>query len=216
MEDFLPKIIFFLILLFNIAWHESAHALVAHWCGDDTAKNLGRISLSPIPHIDIWGTLIIPLINIFAPGAFMLVGWGKPVPVNPYNLKNPRRDDVLVALAGPFSNLVLAVAMLLTVRLLPLIPEQQAQLFFQYLVFPMAAMSVMLCFFNLLPIPPLDGSHLLFGFLPQSLRQYYGKISLVSFILMIVLINTPIWNYFGMFIQKILTLGFRYIGGTEF
>ena len=216
MEEILPKIIFFLILLFNIAWHESAHALVAHWCGDDTAKNLGRISLSPIPHIDIWGTLIIPLINIFAPGAFMLVGWGKPVPVNPYNLKNPRRDDVLVALAGPFSNLVLAVAVLLIVRLLPLIPEQQAQLFFQYLIFPMAAMGMMLCLFNLLPIPPLDGSHLLFSFLPQDLRKYYGKISMVSFIIMIVLINTPVWRYFGMIIQKILVLGLRYIGGVEF
>lgn len=216
MEEILPKIIFFLILLFNIAWHESAHALVAHWCGDDTAKNLGRISLSPIPHIDIWGTLIIPLINIFAPGAFMLVGWGKPVPVNPYNLKNPRRDDVLVALAGPFSNLVLAVAVLLIVRLLPLIPEQQAQLFFQYLIFPMAAMSVMLCVFNLLPIPPLDGSHLLFSFLPQDLRKYYGKISMVSFIIMIVLINTPVWRYFGMIIQKILVLGLRTISGVNF
>lgn len=215
MEEILPKIIFFLILLFNIAWHESAHALVAHWCGDDTAKNLGRISLSPIPHIDIWGTLIIPLINIFAPGAFMLVGWGKPVPVNPYNLKNPRRDDVLVALAGPFSNLVLAVAVLLIVRLLPLIPEQQAQLFFQYLIFPMAAMSMMLCLFNLLPIPPLDGSHLLFSFLPQDLRKYYGKISMVSFIIMIVLINTPVWRYFGMIIQKILVFGLRTISGVD-
>jgi len=80
----------------------------------------------------------------------------------------------------------------------------------------MAAMSVMLCVFNLLPIPPLDGSHLLFSFLPQSLRQYYGKISLISFILMIVLINTPVWRYFGMIIQKILLLGLRYIGGVEF
>ena len=216
MEDILAKVILYAILIFNIAWHESAHALAAHWCGDDTAKNLGRISLSPIPHIDIWGTLIIPLINIFAPGAFALVGWGKPVPVNPYNLRHPRRDDVLVALAGPFSNLILAVVTLLIVRLLPFISEQQAAVFFQYLIFPMAAMSMMLCLFNLLPIPPLDGSHLLFSFLPQSLRQYYGKISLISFILMIVLINTPVWRYFGMIIQKILLLGLRYIGGVEF
>lgn len=216
MEDILAKVILYAILIFNIAWHESAHALAAHWCGDDTAKNLGRISLSPIPHIDIWGTLIIPLINIFAPGAFALVGWGKPVPVNPYNLRHPRRDDVLVALAGPFSNLILAVVTLFIVRLLPFISEQQAAVFFQYLIFPMAAMSVMLCVFNLLPIPPLDGSHLLFSFLPQSLRQYYGKISLISFILMIVLINTPVWRYFGMIIQKILLLGLRYIGGVEF
>ena len=136
--------------------------------------------------------------------------------VNPYNLRHPRRDDVLVALAGPFSNLILAVVTLLIVRLLPFISEQQAAVFFQYLIFPMAAMSVMLCVFNLLPIPPLDGSHLLFSFLPQSLRQYYGKISLISFILMIVLINTPVWRYFGMIIQKILLLGLRYIGGVEF
>ena len=107
MEEILPKIIFFLILLFNISWHESAHALVAHWCGDDTAKNLGRISLSPIPHIDIWGTLIIPLINIFTPGAFALVGWGKPVPVNPRNFKHYRRDFAFVSLAGITVNLIL-------------------------------------------------------------------------------------------------------------
>ena len=216
MEDILAKVILYAILIFNIAWHESAHALAAHWCGDDTAKNLGRISLSPIPHIDIWGTLIIPLINIFAPGSFALVGWGKPVPVNPYNLRHPRRDDVLVALAGPFSNLILAIVTLLIARLLLFIPEQQTAIFKERLINPMAAVSVMLCVFNLLPIPPLDGSHLLFNFLPQNLRRYYGQISLACFILMIVLINTPVWNYFGMFIQKILTLGFRYIGGVNY
>jgi len=216
MEDLLGKAITYGILIFSIAWHESAHALAAHWCGDDTAKNLGRISLSPIPHIDFWGTLVIPLVNIFTPGSFMLVGWGKPVPVNPYNFRHLVRDDIIVALAGPFSNLILAVLTLLTVRLLPLLPEQQAQVFFQYLIFPMAAMSVMLCVFNLLPIPPLDGSHLLFNFLPLNLKRYYGRISLASFVVMIVLINTPVWRYFGTFIEKILVLGLRVIGGVEF
>lgn len=215
MEDLLAKAISFGILLFNIAWHESAHALAAHWCGDDTAKNLGRISLSPIPHIDIWGTLIIPLINIFTPGAFMLVGWGKPVPVNPYNFRHFVRDDIIVSLAGPFSNLILFIATLLILRIFPFIPKQQAELFFQYLILPMAAMSIMLCLFNLLPIPPLDGSHLLFNFLPQDLRKYYGKISMVSFIIMIILINTPVWRYFGSLITKIMLLGMRYIGGVE-
>ena len=215
MEDLLAKAISFGILLFNIAWHESAHALAAHWCGDDTAKNLGRISLSPIPHIDIWGTLIIPLINIFTPGAFMLVGWGKPVPVNSYNFRHFVRDDIIVSLAGPFSNLILFIATLLILRIVPFIPKQQAELFFQYLILPMAAMSIMLCLFNLLPIPPLDGSHLLFNFLPQDLRKYYGKISMVSFIIMIILINTPVWRYFGSLITKIMLLGMRYIGGVE-
>ena len=216
MEEILPKIIFFLILLFNIAWHESAHALVAHWCGDDTAKNLGRISLSPIPHIDIWGTLIIPLINIFAPGAFMLVGWGKPVPVDPRYFRHPKRDDILVSLAGPFSNLILFIVTLLIIRLLTFIPEQQAGIYFQYLIIPMAGMSIMLCLFNLLPIPPLDGSHLLFAFLPYNIRKYYGRISMASFIIMIVLINTPVWRYFGAIITKIMLLGMKYIGGVEF
>ena len=216
MEDLLAKAISFGILLFNIAWHESAHALAAHCCGDDTAKNLGRISLSPIPHIDIWGTLIIPLINIFTPGAFMLVGWGKPVPVNPYNFRHFVRDDIIVSLAGPFSNLILFVVTLLILRIFPFIPEQQASLFFQYLIMPMAAMSIMLCLFNLLPIPPLDGSHLLFNFLPKDLRKYYGKISMVSFIIMIILINTPVWRYFGMIITKVMLLGMKYIGGVEF
>lgn len=216
MEDLLSKIISFGILLFNIAWHESAHALAAHWCGDDTAKNLGRISLSPIPHIDLWGTLIIPLINIFTPGAFMLVGWGKPVPVDPRYFKHPRRDDILVSLAGPFSNLILFVVTLLIIRLLAFIPEQQSEIYFQYLIIPMAAMSIMLCLFNLLPIPPLDGSHLLFAFLPYNIRKYYGRISMASFIIMIVLINTPVWRYFGMLITKVMLVGMKYIGGVEF
>ena len=216
MEDLLAKAISFGILLFNIAWHESAHALAAHWCGDDTAKNLGRISLSPIPHIDIWGTLIIPLINIFTPGAFMLVGWGKPVPVNPYNFRHFVRDDIIVSLAGPFSNLILFVVTLLILRIFPFLPKQQASLFFQYLIMPMVGMSIMLCLFNLLPIPPLDGSHLLFNFLPQDLRKYYGKISMVSFIIMIILINTPVWRYFGMIITKVMLVGMKYIGGVEF
>lgn len=216
MEDILAKVILYAILIFNIAWHESAHALVAHWCGDDTAKNLGRISLSPVPHIDLWGTLIIPLINIFTPGAFMLVGWGKPVPVDPRYFKHPRRDDILVSLAGPFSNLIIFVVTLLTVRLLAFIPEQQSEIYFQYLIIPMAAMSIMLCLFNLLPIPPLDGSHLLFAFLPYNIRKYYGRISMASFIIMIVLINTPVWRYFGMLITKIMVLGMKYIGGVGF
>ncbi|MBR5901698.1 site-2 protease family protein [bacterium] len=216
MEDLLPKVISFGILLFNIAWHESAHALAAHWCGDDTAKNLGRISLNPIPHIDLWGTLIIPLINIFTPGAFMLVGWGKPVPVDPRYFKHPRRDDILVSLAGPFSNLILFIVTLLIIRLLTFIPEQQAGIYFQYLIIPMAGMSIMLCLFNLLPIPPLDGSHLLFAFLPYNIRKYYGRISMASFIIMIVLINTPVWRYFGMLITKVMLVGMKYIGGVEF
>ena len=122
----------------------------------------------------------------------------------------------LSVLDGAQQHLILFLVTLLIARLLLFIPEQQTAIFKERLINPMAAVSVMLCVFNLLPIPPLDGSHLLFNFLPQNLRRYYGQISLACFILMIVLINTPIWNYFGMFIQKILTLGFRYIGGTEF
>ena len=122
----------------------------------------------------------------------------------------------LSVLDGAQQHLILFLVTLLIARLLLFIPEQQTAIFKERLINPMAAVSVMLCVFNLLPIPPLDGSHLLFNFLPQNLRRYYGQISLACFILMIVLINTPIWNYFGMFIQKILTLGFRYIGGVEF
>lgn len=132
--------------------HEAAHAWVAHLLGDDTAKDEGRLTLNPAVHIDLWGTLIIPAINVFLGPTVGLIGWGKPVPVDLNQLRNYRRDDVLVAMAGPLANFLFAFVVLLLARLL-LPPGSEMRL----LALQFAMVSIFLGFFNLIPIPPLDG-----------------------------------------------------------
>lgn len=214
-SDLLSKVIFYLVMLFCISWHECAHALVASWCGDRTARDMGRVTLSPIPHMDLFGTLIIPLINIFSSGSFALIGWGKPVLVDVRNFRHPVRDDILVSLAGPFSNFLLCLAVLLSTRLLPLFSEAYAASLFQYVILPMAATNAILCFFNLFPLPPLDGSHLLFYLLPARMRPAYGKVAVLSMVIMLVLINTPLWQSFSRAVMTLLFLGFKYVGGLN-
>ena len=133
-------------LLIALTVHECAHALVAYWCGDDTAKRAGRLTLNPLKHLDPLGTLLMVVAHI---------GWGKPVPVNPYNLRSPRYHQVLVALAGPFSNILLALLGFILLKHVTF-PESVDifLLTFSYL-------NVFLAAFNLLPFPPLDGGNLL-------------------------------------------------------
>src|SRR5208282_989248 len=152
-------LISYLGLVILLTFHEFGHAWVALKCGDDTARLQGRVSLNPIVHIDPIGTVVLPLFMIFGPWsvARFALGWAKPVPVNPYNLRHPRSDDILVTMAGPAMNLVLAVALVALVRVGLLVHlEQMADVCWQF-----ASLSLLLCFFNLIPIPPLDGSHVL-------------------------------------------------------
>src|SRR5438552_15024496 len=146
----------YLGLLVLLTFHEFGHAWMAWRCGDDTARLQGRVSLNPIVHIDPIGTVVMPLLMIFFSGAFFSrfsVGWAKPVPVNPYNLRNPRVDDILVTLAGPWMNLLLAVVIMGLGRLG--VVANSESMVAMCLMF--ARISLLLCFFNLLPIPPLDG-----------------------------------------------------------
>jgi Zn-dependent protease len=151
-------LIMYLGLIVLLTFHEFGHAWVASQCGDDTARLQGRVSLNPIVHIDLIGTVLFPLIMIFTPVGRFLIGWAKPVPVNPYNLRHPRSDDILVTMAGPAMNLVLAVALVALARVGVLIrvPDNMVDL-----CGSMAQLSLLLCFFNLIPIPPLDGSRVL-------------------------------------------------------
>jgi Zn-dependent protease len=181
-------LISYLGLVVLLTFHEFGHAWVALKCGDDTAKLQGRCSLNPIVHIDPIGTVMLPLLMIFLPfgvGRFM-IGWAKPVPVNVYRLRNGRWDDILVSMAGPAMNLVLAVGLVALARIALLFgSDVSINLFLQ-----MAALSLLLCFFNLIPIPPLDGSHVLRNLTGMSYETYY-QFARFGFIAVIIVLQVP-------------------------
>jgi Zn-dependent protease len=182
-------LISYLGLVVLLTFHEFGHAWTAEKCGDDTARLQGRCSLNPIVHIDPIGTVLLPLMMIFlSPGiSRFMIGWAKPVPVNPYNLRNPRVDDILVSMAGPAMNLVLAVALMALARVGLLAHVGQLT----GLCVQMAALSLLLCFFNLIPIPPLDGSHVLRNLTGMS-WEAYAKFAQFGFIAVIVVIQIPL------------------------
>jgi Zn-dependent protease len=180
-------LILYLILLSSLSVHEWAHAWTASKLGDPTARSMGRVTLNPIAHIDLIGTVIIPLFMIlFSPG-FFLIGWGKPVPVDPRYFKNRTRDDIFVSMAGPLSNLVICVLTVVVGGLLLNLFTTQAL----YQVLSMVIMlNCVLIIFNLLPIPPLDGSHVMRHVVGMRDETYY-RLSQYGFITLIVLINIP-------------------------
>jgi Zn-dependent protease len=167
-------LILYLGLLVLLTFHEFGHAWMAHKCGDNTAMAEGRVSLNPLVHIDLVGTIILPLLMIAlavtgsSPGGFLL-GWAKPVPVNPFNLRNPRVDDVLVSLAGPWMNVLLAVVLMGLGRLGFAVHLENLT----GVCLNLAHLSLLLCFFNLLPIPPLDGSQVVRSLVGMSYETYH-------------------------------------------
>jgi Zn-dependent protease len=163
------QIFSFVVLIFSIVIHEFSHGWVAYYLGDPTAKHLGRLTLNPLPHIDLMGSVLLPFILLITNAGF-IIGWAKPVPYNPYNLRDQKNGEMLVALAGPASNLLLAVIFGVAIRILLLQgidPSNSIILFFSIIVF----YNILLAVFNLIPIPPLDGSKILFHFLPYSMHN---------------------------------------------
>ncbi len=152
--------IIILIVFYSIIIHEVSHAVVSFWLGDDTAKRAGRLSLNPLKHIDWFGTVILPLIMYFTAG--VIWGYAKPVPLNPYNYKNIKQGIGLSALAGPASNLLIAIVFALLYHLSP--GNQLLAYIFQMVVF----FNLLLAFFNLIQVPPLDGSKVLGMVLPDD------------------------------------------------
>lgn len=205
------KIIIFLILLplflISISVHEMAHALLAHRFGDNTAKEQGRLTLNPLKHIDLFGTVLLPIIS-FSTG-FALIGWAKPVPVNPSKFRSPRRDDIIVSFAGPFSNFILAVIMLVAFVFLRGSGVHEIVLI---ALFNAIYLNLFLFIFNLIPIPPLDGSHILYDVFPNRYTAAYRNNGLIGFFLLMVLINIPsIWGSFTILVNFIVKFFIRLI-----
>jgi Zn-dependent protease len=193
-------------LLFSLCFHEAAHAWTADRCGDPSARLLGRVSMNPIKHVDPIGTVALPMIMMLLPGIPFLFGWAKPVPFNPVNLKDIRRDPVLIALAGPASNILLTIITVIIFRVLLLLMDggvisddvavETLQLFSYF-----AMINIILALFNMIPVPPLDGHYLLNYFLPprgQEVLQSIGPMGI--FIAIIVaqpflgFVFPPIWE----------------------
>ncbi len=167
-----------------------AHAWTADRLGDPTARLLGRVSLNPLVHADPIGTVLFPLISLFS-GA-MLIGWAKPVPVTVRYLRHPRRDYMLVAAAGPVSNLILAIFSAVVLALVPISPqtlgESNVSVPIATFLTRLVSLNVLLAIFNLLPIPPLDGGNVLAGLLPSPLAEQFNKLRPYGFILLYALI----------------------------
>jgi len=161
-------LILIVVLIFSVIIHEYFHGAVAYSLGDDTAKNMGRLTLNPIPHLDIIGSIILPFLLIFISiltgGGGIIFGWAKPVPINPNNFRDRKYGELKVALAGPLANFSLALIFGLLLRFLPhFIYMPGIYYVFSYIVY----LNLLLCVFNLFPVPPLDGSHVLFFFFPH-------------------------------------------------
>jgi Zn-dependent protease len=185
------------VLLFSLTVHEMAHAWTADQFGDPTARLLGRISLNPIVHTDPIGTILFPLVAMVS-GA-PLLGWAKPVPVNLRYLRHPRRDYMLVAAAGPASNLALALFAALLLVLVPVSPqtlgESNVSVPVAKFLGKLITLNVLLAVFNMIPIPPLDGGNVLAGLLPVSLADLFNRIRPYGFLLLYALVLSGAFYY---------------------
>jgi Zn-dependent protease len=198
-------------LIFAVTLHEAAHGWVADKLGDSTARRLGRITLNPIRHIDWFGTILLPMLMMAFTG--FLFGWAKPVPVNMAHLRNPRRDMVWVALAGPGANLLMAIlwSLALLATEMPAMPE--------WMTMPLAAMAVagvfinlILMALNLLPILPLDGGRVLAGILPQAIARLYTRIEPFGFFIIVGLLVAGV---LGQVLTPVIFGGINLLPGTE-
>lgn len=184
-------IVAFVVLSLGI--HEAAHAWVANLCGDSTAKDLGRMTPNPIVHIDPIGTILVPAVMAMVPGG-MIFGWAKPVPVNYYNLRHPLRGMMLVAIAGPISNFLLAIVFLTIEKYLEVKLEMPPNAMAPTVMAYACTINMVLAIFNMLPVPPLDGSRVMAWLLPARIREAYVSLERYG---MLIVIGLLYFNVLG-------------------
>lgn len=210
------------IILMSIIIHEVSHGLAALWLGDDTAKRHGRLSLNPIKHIDVFGTILLPLLLLISTGGRLVFGYAKPVPINPYNFQVVKRDTGLSAAAGPISNLLIATIFAVIVRLVgaPIYQPQTMGESLTFIVFQTSYLIVffnlLLAFFNLIPMPPLDGSKVLGIFLPDNLYYPYMRFErkgLAVFMGIILVSYVFGWNVIGRVVFPPINFFIRLLTG---
>jgi Zn-dependent protease len=192
-------------VLFAITLHEAAHAWMANRCGDTTAKQLGRLSLNPLKHVDLFGTLLVPLMVGLLMQFQFIFGWAKPVPVRWENLRRPRLDTALVTAAGPVANLIMAIMWALCYKIgFYLNPQTSTSALFLLLTAQAGiTINLILAVLNLLPIPPLDGSRIVASMLPAKYAEYYMRLEPFGFIILLLLLVTGI---LGRILEPILNV----------
>ncbi len=188
MDPLASVVLFLVVLILSLSFHEAAHAWSADRLGDPTARMLGRLTMNPMAHVDLVGTVLFPFVAYLS--GLPLIGWAKPVPVNPANLRAPRRDFAIVAAAGPASNLVLAAGGFLVLALLSTgeVTGSWHLGFLRNFVY----MNVFLAFFNLLPVPPLDGGNILAGLVPEETARVLDRIRPFGILVLYALILTGV------------------------
>lgn len=177
-----------ILLVISLSIHEAAHALVATWCGDDTAKLQGRLTLNPIKHLDPMFSIVIPALMLWMSGGKFAFGGAKPVPVNPYRLRHPMRDMAIVALAGPVSNLILAVLFLFAAQFAVNMGWMYEDGQNAILLVLAGKTNLFLAVFNMVPIPPLDGSRVMGYLLPKSVAEPYLRIEQYGIVVVLALL----------------------------
>lgn len=195
--DILNIVFQMIVFVFAVSVHEAAHAWMASLCGDPTARMLGRVTLNPVKHIDPVGTLFLPIIGLVSGGA--VLGWGKPTPVNPLNFRHRMRDDILTSVVGPLSNLMVALGAVLVMGVIKKMSPLGQQILLGEtppdttsilvplceLLYLLMVVNIFLAVFNLIPVPPLDGSHVLRHFLPGPVLRVYDAAGMFGLFLLV-------------------------------
>lgn len=205
----------FPILLFSVVIHEIAHGYMALRLGDPTAKEMGRLTLNPVPHIDLIGSILVPVLSLLLAGR-VFIAWAKPVPINPFNFRNFKRDDILVSVIGPASNIFLSfsftIITIILILLQPLVISLNSEIilevwtFFSKMFYAGIFLNIILAVFNMIPIPPLDGSHILASLLPESIGEQFRSIGFFGVFVVILLMRVDSFrNFFFGVIETIAT-----------